>query len=241
MSEEKKVLLRMRDITKRFPGTLALDHVQLTCYAGHVHVLLGENGAGKSTLVKIISGVYARNEGTVEFEGREVNYTNVREAIGDGISMIHQELNLLPERTIAQNIYIGHEPVNRAGMIDYKKMAADSRQLLDDLGLDLDPNEYVKNLSIAQQQMVEVVKALSNQIKLLIMDEPTSSLTQKEITKLFEIIDRLKKNNVAIVYISHRMDHDKRMNEFPNQTLKICPNYISIIFFKCLSGFVPIA
>ena len=213
MGTEQTVLLKMSGITKRFPGTLALNKVQLTCYAGKVPVLLGENGAGKSTLVKIISGVYTRDEGEMLLEGREVNYKGVREAIADGISMIHQELNLLPERTIAQNIYIGHEPVNRAGVIDYKKMVEASRALLEDLGLDLDPNTMVKNLSIAQQQMVEVVKALSNEIKLLIMDEPTSSLTQKEIDKLFEIVERLKKNNIGIIYISHRMDEIKRIGD----------------------------
>lgn len=213
MGDEKRVVLQMDGITKRFPGMLALDHVQLTCYAGNVHILLGENGAGKSTLVKIISGVYEKDEGTVTYEGRKVNYTNVREAIADGISMIHQELNLLSDRTIAQNIYIGHEPRNKAGIINYKKMVTDSKTLLDDFGLDLDPNEYVKNLSIAQQQMVEVAKALSNRIKLLIMDEPTSSLTQKEIGKLFEIINRLKKQNVAVIYISHRMDEIKKIGD----------------------------
>lgn len=213
MNGTERPILQMTDITKYFPGTLALDHVQLTCYPGKVHVLLGENGAGKSTLVKILSGVYIKDEGLIEFEGRQVNYTNVREAVAEGISIIHQELNLLPERTIAQNIYIGHEPRNRAGLIDYRKMVEDSRRLLGELGLDLDPNDYVKNLSIAQQQMVEVVKALSNKIKVLVMDEPTSSLTQKEIIKLFEIMDRLKKQRVAIIYISHRMDEIKRVGD----------------------------
>ena len=209
----EKILLQMKGITKRFPGTLALDNVNLTCYAGAVHVLLGENGAGKSTLVKIISGVYTKDEGEMEFEGRKVDYKNVREAIADGISIIHQELNLLPERTIAQNIYIGHEPKNHLGIVDYKKMREDSKRLLQELGLDLDPSEYVKNLSIAQQQMVEVTKALSNKIKLLIMDEPTSSLTQTEIDKLFEIIENLKKQGVGIIYISHRMDEIKKIGD----------------------------
>ncbi len=213
MSGTEKPILKMAGITKHFPGTLALDQAQLTCYPGKVHVLLGENGAGKSTLVKILSGVYTRDEGTIEFEGRQVNYTNVREAMADGISIIHQELNLLPERTIAQNIYIGHEPRNQAGLIDYGKMVKDSRALLKNLGLDLNPDDYIKNLSIAQQQMVEVVKALSNRIKVLIMDEPTSSLTQKEIAKLFEIMEQLKKQNVAIIYISHRMDEIKRVGD----------------------------
>lgn len=170
------IILKMEHITKRFPGTLALDDVQLTCEKGKVHVLLGENGAGKSTLVKIISGVYSLDEGGMWYDGQTVHYSGVREAIDNGISMIHQELNLLPERTIAQNIFIGHEPrvTGAPWLIDYKKMVRQSQELLDDLGVDLNPNMLVKELSIAQQQMVEVVKALSNSIKLLIMDEPTS-------------------------------------------------------------------
>ena len=209
------IILKMEHITKRFPGTLALDDVQLTCEKGKVHVLLGENGAGKSTLVKIISGVYSLDEGQMWYDGQVVHYANVRESIDNGISMIHQELNLLPERTIAQNIFIGHEPrvTGTPWLIDYGKMVKQSRELLDDLGVDLNPNMMVKELSIAQQQMVEVVKALSNSIKLLIMDEPTSSLTSREIDKLFEIVEKLKKNGVAIIYISHRMDEIKRIGD----------------------------
>ncbi|MBC5726512.1 sugar ABC transporter ATP-binding protein [Agathobaculum sp. NSJ-28] len=205
----------MTGITKCFPGTLALDKVQLTCEKGKVHILLGENGAGKSTLMKIISGVYTRDEGTVWYDGQEVNFTNVRQSMEAGISMIHQELNLLPERTIAQNIYLGHEPMVKGlkGVIDYKKMVKDSRELMDRLGLDLDPNILVKKLSIAQMQMVEVVKALSKEVKLVIMDEPTSSLTDREIDKLFEIVEKLKRDNVAIIYISHRMDEIKRIGD----------------------------
>lgn len=212
---DSDVILKMTGITKRFPGTLALDKVQLTCEKGKVHVLLGENGAGKSTLMKIISGVYQRDEGTIWYDGKEVSFTNVRQSMAAGISMIHQELNLLPERTIAQNIYLGHEPVRKGtrGIVDEKKMIADSRALMNSLGLDMDPQTLVKNLSIAQQQMVEVVKALSQEVKLVIMDEPTSSLTSREITKLFEIVERLKKNNTAIIYISHRMDEIKRVGD----------------------------
>lgn len=215
---EENVILRMQGITKRFPGTLALDRVQLTCERGKVHILLGENGAGKSTLVKIISGVYHRDEGSMWYDGREVHFTNVRQSMDAGISIIHQELNLLPERTIAQNIYLGHEPMKKglggvAGVVDYKKMVRDSRALMESLGLDLNPNTPVKKLSIAQMQMVEVVKALSQEVKLVIMDEPTSSLTSREITKLFEIVERLKKKGVAIIYISHRMDEIKRIGD----------------------------
>ena len=213
--KQDNVILRMTGITKCFPGTLALDKVQLTCEKGKVNILLGENGAGKSTLMKIISGVYTRDEGTVWYDGQEVNFTNVRQSMEAGISMIHQELNLLPERTIAQNIYLGHEPMVKGlkGVIDYKKMVKDSRELMDRLGLDLDPNILVKKLSIAQMQMVEVVKALSKEVKLVIMDEPTSSLTDREIDKLFEIVEKLKRDNVAIIYISHRMDEIKRIGD----------------------------
>lgn len=213
--KQDNVILRMTGITKCFPGTLALDKVQHTCEKGKVHILLGENGAGKSTLMKIISGVYTRDEGTVWYDGQEVNFTNVRQSMEAGISMIHQELNLLPERTIAQNIYLGHEPMVKGlkGVIDYKKMVKDSRELMDRLGLDLDPNILVKKLSIAQMQMVEVVKALSKEVKLVIMDEPTSSLTDREIDKLFEIVEKLKRDNVAIIYISHRMDEIKRIGD----------------------------
>lgn len=215
MCKDDNVILKMQHITKRFPGTLALDDVEITCEKGKVHVLLGENGAGKSTLVKIISGVYTLDEGEMWYDGKQVHYSGVRETIDNGISMIHQELNLLPERTIAQNIFIGHEPMVKGipWLIDYGKMVRQSQELLDDLGVDLNPNMLVKELSIAQQQMVEVVKALSNSIKLLIMDEPTSSLTSKEIDKLFEIVEKLKKNGTAIIYISHRMDEIKRIGD----------------------------
>ena len=213
---DENVILKMSGITKRFPGTLALDHVQLTCEKGKVHVLLGENGAGKSTLVKIIAGVYSRDEGEIWYDGNLVNFTNVIETMDAGISMIHQELNLLPERTIAQNIYLGHEPMVKGlkGVVDHRKMVQDSKALMESLGLDLDPDTPVKKLSIAQMQMVEVVKALSKNVKLLIMDEPTSSLTSREITKLFEIVERLKKEGVAIIYISHRMDEIKRIGDY---------------------------
>lgn len=213
---DENVILKVKHITKRFPGTLALNDVQLTCEKGKVHVLLGENGAGKSTLVKIISGVYPLDEGEIWFDGKTVNYSNVKEAINDGISLIHQELNLLQERTIAQNIFIGHEPTipGMPWLIDYKQMIEQSQRLLDELGVDLDPNTMVKELSIAQQQMVEVVKALSNSIKFLIMDEPTSSLTSTEVEKLFEIVERLKKNGVGIIYISHRMEEIKRIGDY---------------------------
>jgi len=208
-------LLEMKAITKRFPGTLAVDNVDFSVFPGEVHVLLGENGAGKSTLVKIISGVYERDEGEMVYDGAPCVFKGVREAQDAGINIIHQELNLLPERSIAQNIFVGREPVRKSlpGVVDKKRMVEDSRELLASIGLDLDPNTLVKNLSIAQQQMVEVTKSLSTNLKLLVMDEPTSSLTNKEIDKLFEIIENLKKQNIAIIYISHRMDEIKRVGD----------------------------
>lgn len=210
---EEKVILRMSGITKRFPGTLALDNVQLVCERGSVHVLLGENGAGKSTLVKVISGLYSKDAGTEWYDGKEVDFANVGESMDAGIGMIHQELSLLPERSIAQNIFAGRE-IKKGIMVDKKAMVAKSRELLKRLGLDYNPNTLIKDLSIAQQQMVEVAKALSYDVKLLIMDEPTSSLTSKEITKLFEIIERLKSQDVAIIYISHRMEEIQQIGDY---------------------------
>ena len=207
------VLLKATGISKHFDGVRALNKAQLTVKHGEVNVLLGENGAGKSTLVKIISGVYSKDQGEIYIDGKLVNFHNVRDAQREGISIIHQELNLLQERTIAQNIFVGREPILRSGFIDHKKMIQESNKLLKNLGLDLDPNILVKDLSIAQQQMVEVAKALSFNLKLLIMDEPTSSLTRKEIELLFGMISSLKKEGVGIIYISHRMDEIRRVGD----------------------------
>lgn len=203
-----KPILEMRGVSKAFPGTIALENVHLEIMPGEVHILLGENGAGKSTLVKIISGVYKRDAGEIIFDGRACNINSVKDAQRSGIGIIHQELNLLPEKSIAHNIFVGNEPTVKGlpFMIDVKQMNERSRQLLSRVGLDHDPSTLVKELSIAQQQMVEVAKALSHDVKLLIMDEPTSSLSNREIDKLFEIIASLKSQNIAIIYISHRMD-----------------------------------
>lgn len=213
--DNRTPILTMKGITKTFPGTVALDEVNFEVLPGEVHVLLGENGAGKSTLVKIVSGVYQADKGEMTFDGEICSFSNVGEAQEKGIGIIHQELNLLPERSIAQNIFIGNEPKHDKFplLIDKKKMDKESRILLDSVGLVVDPSTLIKNLSIAQQQMVEVVKALSNKVKLLIMDEPTSSLTNREITKLFAIIRELKSNGIAIIYISHRMDEISQIGD----------------------------
>ena len=212
---EQIPLLEMRGITKRFPGTLALNKVDFSVLPGEVHVLMGENGAGKSTLVKIISGVYELDEGHMLFEGSSSIFKGVRQSQEAGINIIHQELNLLPERSIAQNIFVGREPVLKGlpGVVDKRKMAEDSQKLLSSIGIDINPGTLVKNLSIAQQQMIEVTKALSTDLKLLIMDEPTSSLTSQEIDKLFDIIAQLKARGISIIYISHRMDEIKRVGD----------------------------
>ena len=198
----------MRNISKSFPGVRALDHAQLDVKSGEVHVLLGENGAGKSTLMKVLAGVYSKDEGEILFEGKPVQIDSVDDAQKLGISMIHQELNMLPARSVAQNIYMSREPVKNKlfHSVDMVKMIQNSRDLLDNLGVDLDPNIQVKELSIAQQQMVEVAKALSIETRILIMDEPTSSLTQREISALFRIVRSLCAQGIGIIYISHRME-----------------------------------
>jgi ribose transport system ATP-binding protein len=212
---ETNIMVVLKNISKRFPGVLALNNVSVSFRQGEVHVLLGENGAGKSTLVKIIAGVYSKDSGEMILDGRPVDFRKVRDAQEAGIAIIHQELNLLPERSIAQNIFVGREPEIKGlpGVIDKKKMVKDSTELLSDLGVALDPNMQVKKLSIAQQQMVEVVKALSFNLKVIIMDEPTSSLTKNEIDKLFEIIGKLKERGVCVIYISHRMDEIGRIGD----------------------------
>ena len=201
-------LLKVSHLTKKFPGVVAVDDVSFDVRRGEVHVLIGENGAGKSTMVKMIAGIYKSDGGSFILDGEPYDPQNVVDAQQHGVSMVHQELSMMPNRTVAQNIYSGREPV-KGGLIkrvDMKKMNSDSRALLDGLGVDVDPQEMTKNLSIARQQMVEVAKATSTNNKILILDEPTSSLTAPEIRALFEIIHRLKEQGVGIIYISHRMN-----------------------------------
>ncbi len=197
--------LRMRGITKSFPGVRALDGVDLDVRAGEVHVLLGENGAGKSTLMKILSGAQRRDAGVIEIEGRAAALDTPRVARDAGIAIIHQELALVPEMTVAENIYLGRAPT-RFGMLDHGPMVRGAKALLERLGASIDPNELVSTLSIAQQQLVEIARALSLEAKILIMDEPTSALTDRETARLFETIRGLTARGVAIIYISHRLD-----------------------------------
>lgn len=201
----EQVLLRMEDINKSFGDVHVLKNIKLEVRAGEVHALLGENGAGKSTLIKILGGAYTRDSGTIYVDGQKADITDVESAKKNGIRVIHQELMLIPYMTIAENIFLGQEPKNAAGIVDNKKMQRDTEKFLADMGLDLHPTDLVGKLNIAQQQMIEITRAVSFGSKIIVMDEPTSSLTDNEVEVLFRVIRRLKKNNVGIIYISHRM------------------------------------
>ncbi|MDF2547840.1 MAG: rbsA [Anaerosolibacter sp.] len=200
-----KPLLQMKGITKEFPGVKALDQIDFNIYEGKVMALLGENGAGKSTLMKILSGVYQMDEGELYFKENHIKFKTPRDSQDVGIAIIHQELNLVPQLTIGENIFLGREPVNKFKRIDWKKLYANSSKLLERLGIEKDPMELVSNLSIGEQQMVEIAKALSLDAKIIIMDEPTDALTDKETAALFKVINELRENGCGIVYISHRL------------------------------------
>jgi ribose transport system ATP-binding protein len=201
-----QAILEAKNIVKRFPGTLALNNVDITVYAGEAHALVGENGAGKSTLMNIIGGVFPADSGTITFLGNEVAFKNTEEAQSAGIGFVHQELNLCTHLKASENIFMGRMPKTRWNTIDKKKLYGESKKLLNRLNSDIDPNRLVSELTIAQRQIIEIVKALSLNIKLLILDEPTSSLTVQEAKLLFQIIRDIKKEGIAVLYISHRME-----------------------------------
>lgn len=198
-------ILALKNISKEFPGVKALDNVSLNAYKGEAMALLGENGAGKSTLIKIIGGAYKKDSGEIYIHDKLADISSVNDAKKNKIAVIHQELNLIPNMSIAENIYLGREPKTSLGMIDKKKMNDDADFYLKKLGIDIDTKLPVKRLSIASQQMVEIAKALSMDAEIIIMDEPTDALTDKEVDKLFEIIKELKQQEKAIIYISHRL------------------------------------
>ena len=197
-------LLEMRKINKSFPGVKALQDVDLQLKAGEVHALLGENGAGKSTLIKVLGGIYHAEQGEIIINGQRVEINNVSDARANGISIIHQELVLVPHMTVAENIYLGRELVGAFG-IDKGTMRLEAQKMLDRFDLGIDAAELVGNLSIAQQQMVEIVKAISFNCKILVMDEPTSSISDREVNALFDIMRNLTKQGVGIIYMSHKM------------------------------------
>lgn len=203
-----EVILTMKDIDKSFPGVHALDHVSFEVKRGEVHALMGENGAGKSTLMKVLTGIYTKDSGTITYEGKDIEFHNTREAQDAGIVIVHQELNMLGHLTVAQNIFIGRE-FKKGIKIDDKKMNEEAKKLFERLHIDIDPAETMADLTVGKQQMCEIAKAISHEAKVIIFDEPSAALTEAEIEELFKIIRDLREQNLGIVYISHRMDEIK--------------------------------
>ena len=204
-------IVKMQNISKSFPGVQALDDCSLELLPGEVHALLGENGAGKSTLMKILTGIYQADSGEIFFEGRQVRISSVLDARDLGITMIHQELNLLTNLSVAQNIFIGREEKKHKLFLDEKAIQEKANRLLKRVGLQIDPATMVSELTVAQQQVVEIAKAISYNSKVVIMDEPTAPLSSGEIDRLFEVIRDMKNAGISVVYISHRMDEIKRI------------------------------
>ncbi|MFU7711329.1 galactose/methyl galactoside ABC transporter ATP-binding protein MglA [Aeromonas veronii] len=203
--QQSEWLLEMIDVSKSFPGVKALDNVNLRVRPHSVHALMGENGAGKSTLLKCLFGIYEKDQGKIFFKGQEINFTSSKEALENGVSMVHQELNLVLQRTVMDNMWLGRYPT-KGWFIDHGKMYDDTKRIFDELDIDIDPKVKVATLSVSQMQMIEIAKAFSYDAKIVIMDEPTSSLTEKEVNHLFKIINKLKDKGCGIVYISHKME-----------------------------------
>lgn len=201
----RQILLKMSNVSKSFPGVKALDNANLTVKSHSVHALMGENGAGKSTLLKCLFGIYAKDEGDILFLGKPINFKTSKEALENGISMVHQELNLVRQRSVMDNLWLGRYPL-KGVFVDHRKMYQDTKAIFDELDIQIDPKEKVANLSVSQMQMIEIAKAFSYNAKIVIMDEPTSSLSEKEVKHLFKIIEKLKSRGCGIIYISHKMD-----------------------------------
>lgn len=206
------VILTMKGIDKSFPGVHALKEVNLEVKKGEVHALMGENGAGKSTLMKVLTGIYSKDAGSIVYEGKEVSFVNPREAQDAGIAIVHQELNMMHQLTVAQNIFIGREFM-KGKIIDDKKMNVEAAELFKRLNIDIDPSEVMSELTVGRQQMCEIAKAISKDVKVIIFDEPSAALTETEIAELFKIIRELRKKGLGIVYISHRMDEIKQITD----------------------------
>lgn len=209
-------MLAVENITKRFAGVIALNNVSLEFHAGKVNAILGENGAGKSTLMKILSGIYTAYEGRIMYKNEPVTFANIRDAQALGIVIIHQELNLVPYLTVQENIFLGREITNVVGILDKNAMRCKTLALLERLKLNVDPDTPVSDLKVGQQQVIEIAKALLNDSDVIIMDEPTSAISDKEVEVLFDIINDLKRQNKTIVYISHKLD----------ELFRICDRYI---------------
>ncbi|SKA72973.1 monosaccharide ABC transporter ATP-binding protein, CUT2 family [Clostridium sp. USBA 49] len=207
-----KYILEMINVSKEFPGVKALSGVTLKVRPGTVHALMGENGAGKSTLMKCLFGIYHMDEGEIYLDGKKVHFQNSRQALDNGVSMVHQELNQVRQRNIIDNIWLGRYP-KKGLFIDEEKMYEDTKKIFEELDINLDPRQKINTLSVSQMQMVEIAKAVSYDSKVIVMDEPTSSLTEKEVEHLFKIIEKLKKKNVGIIYISHKMEEILKISD----------------------------
>lgn len=210
--EENQYLLEMMDIDKQFPGVRALDKARLKLRPGTVHALMGENGAGKSTLMKCLFGIYKKDAGTILMDGKRVDFTDPKHALDQGVAMVHQELNQVLRRNVMENVWLGRFPL-RGGFIDGKTMYQNTVRVFSELNIDVNPREIIGNLSVARRQMVEIAKAVSYNAKILVLDEPTSSLTESEVEHLFVIIKQLVANGVGIIYISHKMDEILRISD----------------------------
>ena len=210
--QDSQVLLRMENICKTFPGVKALDHVSLTVRAGTVHALMGENGAGKSTLMKCLFGVYNKDEGHIYLEGQEINFKNSKEALENGVAMVHQELNQALKRNVMDNIWLGRYP-KIGPIVSEKKMYQDTMAIFDDLDIHVNPKAIMSTMPVSQRQMVEIAKAVSFHSKVIVFDEPTSSLTETEVEHLFRIINMLRDRGCGIIYISHNMDEILRISD----------------------------
>lgn len=205
-------LLEMIDISKEFPGVKALDRVNLKIRPHSVHALMGENGAGKSTLMKCLFGIYSKNSGEIYFEGKSIDFKSSKEALDNGVSMVHQELNQVLQTSVMDNIWLGRYP-KKGFFVDEGRMYEDTREIFEELDIDIDPRTKVKTLSVSQMQMVEIAKAVSYNSKIIVMDEPTSSLTEKEVAHLFRIINKLRDRGCGIIYISHKMEEISEISD----------------------------
>lgn len=205
-------ILEMTDIDKTFPGVKALNRAQLKVRPGTVHALMGENGAGKSTLMKCLFGVYLEDAGVIRIDGSPVRFTNPKQALDNGVAMVHQELNQVLQRSIMENIWLGRFPL-KFGLVDHEKMYAETKEVFKELEIDADPAEMIGRLSVAKRQMVEIAKAVSYHARILVLDEPTSSLTEEEVDHLFRIIRKLRAQGIGIIYISHKMEEILRISD----------------------------
>ena len=222
-------ILKMQGIQKYFSGVHALKGVDFDLKAGEVHALMGENGAGKSTLIKVLCGIHKKDGGTIEYFGDEVSFAGIAESQAAGISVIHQELNMMNHLTVAQNMFIGREFMKN-GFINDRAMEKEAQRLFDKMGVKIDPSEKLGNLTVGKQQMVEIVKAVSRECKLLVLDEPTAALTQPEVEELFKIMNELRDKGIGMIYISHRMDEINRISD--RVTVMRDGEYVGTVYTK---------